>query len=78
MITDAADDTDNVPKMSEDDVHVPSGLHYNVKYLWGVICSRVTPRYLQGEQPAEIEWVWICELKRYATATEIKALCRGK
>jgi len=65
----------------DDDMYVPNGLHYNVKYLRGVVSNRVTPRYLQGEQPATpatIEWVWICELQRYATAAEIATLCKGK
>jgi len=62
----------------DDDMYVPNGLHYNVKYISGVICSCVTPRYFQGEKPAAIEWVYIRELKRYATTAEIATLCKGK
>jgi len=65
-------------KRLDDEVYVPNGLHYNVKYLRGVVCNRVTPQYFQGEQPAAIEWAWIIERKRYATAAEINALCKGK
>ena len=54
---------------------VPNGLHYNLKYKTGVLCNRVPPRYFQGEKPDAIEWVWIIELKRYATSAEIAALC---
>jgi len=62
----------------DDDAYMPIGLHYNVKYISGVICSHVTPRHFQGTKPAAIEWAYIRELKRHATTAEIAALCKGE
>ena len=65
-------------KPLDDDIYVPNGLHYNVKYIAGVLVCRVTERYFQVMRPTAVEWVWICELGRHATAAEINKLCRGK
>ena len=62
----------------DEDVYYPNGLRYNLKYKAGVVCPRVPERYFQGMDPAVIEWVWICEQNRHATAGEIAKLCRGK
>jgi len=65
-------------KPLDDDMYVPNGLHYNVKYSSGVICSNVSPRFFPGTVVKAIEWVYIRELKRHATAAEIAELCKGE
>jgi len=63
-------------KRLDDETHVPTMLHFNVKYRSGIVCPYVTARYFEGEKPAAIEWVWIRELKRPASTAEIAALCK--
>jgi hypothetical protein len=52
-------------------------MRYNIQ-LAGALCSRVTARYFERIRPERIEWVWLVETKRPATAEEIKQLCTHK
>jgi hypothetical protein len=50
--------------------------HYNLKYKTGALLNRVTVHDLSGIRPQDIEWIWIVEQDRYATAEEIRELCK--
>ena len=53
--------------------------HFNVKYKGAPgISNRVLARDLQEYGYSDIEWVWIVEAGRRATADEIRQLCSGK
>ena len=53
--------------------------HYNVQYKNGPLYNRVTARDFAGVDPETIEWVWIGEMARKATETEVSDLCsKGK
>ena len=56
---------------SDGHYQVPNGLHYNIRYRDGVLHALVTPRFFKWENPELIEWVWIVDMKRYATTDEI-------
>jgi hypothetical protein len=59
--------------------YVPPGTpHYNIRLKTGLLLSRSTERAFQGLAMAEIDWVWIVDEKRRATADEIRRLCGGK
>ncbi len=40
--------------------------------------SRGRPKYFEGLNPDDIEWVWIWDIRRRATAKEIQLLCGAK
>ena len=51
---------------------------YNIHLKGGGMHSRVTIRSFEGLRPADIEWVWILEIRRRATPKEIQLLCAIK
>ncbi len=50
-------------------------MHYNLKYKSGALLNRITAHDVCGIKPSDIEFIWIVEEKRNATAEEIKKLC---
>lgn len=50
--------------------------HYNLKYKTGALLNRVTSHDIAGIRPQDVEWTWIVEQNRYATAEEIRDLCK--
>lgn len=68
-----------VRRVNDSGVYQPQGtVHFNVKYKESGFDNRVLARDLKGYRPSDIEWVWIVEEKRTATAEEIRQLCSGK
>jgi hypothetical protein len=58
--------------------HEPSGtVHFDVKFKSGGLLNRLTEREVFGLQPREIEFIYLVEKKRNATAEEIRVLCKG-
>jgi hypothetical protein len=50
--------------------------HYNVHFKNGSILEgRVTEPAISGLRPADIDWIWIVELRRRATPEEVSKLC---
>ena len=73
--------TDRMPtrKPDRDGNYVPPDCqHYNVRFTGSVVLNRVTARYLQGMEPALIQWVWCVEERRELTKEEIQKLCGEK
>jgi hypothetical protein len=64
-----------VPRGDRDELFYqpPGSMHYNIQLAGGALCSRVTARYFEGMRPEQIEWIWMVEAKRPATAEESKA-----
>jgi hypothetical protein len=57
-------------------MHSESGnLRYNVHFKNGSLEDRVTEREIRGLRPVDIDWVWIVERRRRATAEEVSRLC---
>jgi hypothetical protein len=57
----------------------PTGtVHYNVKFKSGGLLNRLVANEVCGLKPAEIEWVYLVEAKRYETPDEVRKLCKGK
>lgn len=54
----------------------PGTLHFNIQLKGGGLLNRVTDRGFEGFSPKDIDWVWIVEENRNATAEEIKKLCQ--
>ncbi len=54
----------------------PGTVHFNVKFKSGGLLTRLTEREISGLQPREIEFIYLVEKKRNATAEEIRQLCR--
>jgi hypothetical protein len=52
-------------------------VHYNVKFRSGGLLNGLTARELIGLTPNEIEFIYLVEPKRNATAEEIRHLCKG-
>jgi hypothetical protein len=52
-------------------------VHHNVKRKSGGLLNRLTARELIGLKPNEIEFIYLVEPKRNATAEEIRQLCKG-
>lgn len=52
-------------------------VHFNVYYQGSGIDHRVGPREIKGLDPVTIEWIYIVEQTRRATAEEVKQLCKG-
>ena len=50
--------------------------HYNVQFKAGELRSRVTERDLCGLRPEDIDFVWVVEERKKATAEEIRKLCK--
>jgi len=50
--------------------------HYNLKYKAGALLNRITAHDVCGVKPEDIEWLWIVEQDRYATAKEIREHCK--
>jgi hypothetical protein len=51
-------------------------MHFNLKYKTGALLNRITAHDISGIRPADVEWIWIVEQNRYATAEEIRELCK--
>jgi hypothetical protein len=59
--------------------HEPPGTaHFNVKFKSGGLLNRLTEREILGLRPREIEWIYLVEQKRNATAEEVKRLCKSR
>ena len=57
----------------------PKGtVHYNVRFKSGGMLNRLVASEVCGLQWREIEYVYLVEPKRLATADEIRSLCKGK
>ena len=64
--------------MTQNLYYEPKGtVHFNIKFKGGALVNRAVARDLEGCRPSGIEWVWIVEAKREATADEIRQLCSG-
>ncbi len=50
-------------------------LRYNVHLNRGNTRNCVTERAICGLRPANIDWIWIVELRRRATPEEVIKLC---
>jgi len=53
----------------------PDTRHFNVCFKSGVLLNRVQRSIICCLSPKEIDWIWIVEEKRRATADEIRKLC---
>lgn len=51
---------------------------FNIHLKNGSLYSQVTIRSFEGLNPDDIEWVWIWDIRRRATAKEIQLLCAAK
>jgi hypothetical protein len=56
----------------------PGTVHFNVKFKSGGLLTRLTAREILGLQPREIEFIYLVEKKRNATAEEAKPLCKSR
>jgi hypothetical protein len=55
-----------------------STLHYNIKWVGGVLLNRVSARYSMELRPDVIEWEYCVAEKRELTKKEIAKLCAGR
>lgn len=68
-----------MPPGLDDDLYYrsPEALQYNMQLKGAALNNRVTARGFEGLQPQQIDWVWIVEERRRATADEIRKLCKA-
>ena len=52
--------------------------YFNIHLKSGGLYNQVTIRSFEGLKPADIEWVWIWDIRRRATAKEIQLLCETR
>jgi|HubBroStandDraft_6_1064221.scaffolds.fasta_scaffold190516_3 hypothetical protein len=55
----------------------PDVRHFNICLVGGGVQTRLIARAFAILRPEQIEWVWIVEEKRRASADEIQLLCKA-